>query len=94
MVIIAGRKLEDRLLTALCKNGGHVIRSMYGMGTVDEGLVTEAFGLMPEQNKIIIICIMAKKKSDAFLNILISDFHFDKPHTGIAYVIPVEKLSY
>ena len=52
------------------------------------------FGLVPEENKVVITCLLPSEKSDALLDMLVEKFNFDKPNTGIAFTIPVEKLSY
>jgi len=94
MVLIAGRKQKDRLMTALAEHGGHFFNICYGKGSVKARHLMDAFGLVPEENKVVITCLLSDKEASAVFDMLIADFHFDKPNTGIAYTIPVEKLSY
>jgi hypothetical protein len=94
LVIIAGRKLKDELLTALSEHGGHFINIYYGRGAVKAGYLMDALGLTPDEGKVVITCLSSSTEADAIFDMLVSDFHFDKPNTGIAYTIPVEKLSY
>lgn len=92
MVLIAGRKMKDRLLTALAECGGNLCNFYYGRGSVKASFLMDAFGLVPEENKIIITCLAPDNEIDAIFDMLVKDFHFNKPNTGIAYTIPVEKL--
>ena len=94
MVLIAGRKQKDQLLEALAENGGHFFNTYYGKGSVKAGFLMDAFGLVPEEQKVIITCLLSSKEADGIFDMLVHDFQFDKPNTGIVYTIPVEKLSY
>lgn len=94
MVLIAGRKQKDHLLKALAETGGHFFNIYYGKGSVKAGFLMDAFGLVPEENKVIITCLLSSKEADGIFDMLIRDFHFDKPNTGIVYTIPVSELSY
>ena len=94
MVIIAGRKQKDPLLKSLARSGGHFINLYYGRGSVKASFLMDAFGLVAEENKVMITCLLSRKETEAVFDMLMSEFHFDKPNTGIAYAMPVEKLSY
>ena len=94
MVIIAGRDLKEKLLSAMSDKKCHVINIIYGRGAADADFIKDALGLTPEENKILVTCLLLNNKADEVFEMLISDFHFDKPNTGIAYVVPVENLLY
>lgn len=94
LTLIAGRKQKDRLMNALAKSGGHFFNIYYGRGSVKASYLMDAFGLVAEENKVLITCLLSGKEADAIFDMLIKDFHFDKPNTGIAFTTPVEKLSY
>ena len=94
MVLIAGRELQDRLVTMITENGGHVTNIFYGKGAVKSSYIMSMFGLVHEKNKVLINCLISESEVDDIFNILAADFHFEKPHTGIAYTIPVVGLSY
>ena len=94
LVLIAGRKQKDKLLKALSENGGHFFNIYYGKGSVKASFLMDAFGLVPEENKVLITCLLSSTEAEVIFNLLVKDFHFDKPNTGIAYTMPVEKLSY
>lgn len=93
LTLIAGRKQKDALLDALSEAGGRLVNVVYGKGSAKSGYLRDMFGLVPEENKVVITCLLPGEKSDAVLNMLVSKFHFDQPNTGIAFIIPVEKLS-
>ena len=94
MVLIAGRKLQDKLLSMVTENGGHVINVFYGKGSVKSGFLMEMFGLIDEKNKVVITCLVSDSEAATIFETLTADFSFDKPNTGIAYTIRVDSLSY
>ncbi len=94
LTLIAGRKQKEALLDALSEAGGRLINIVYGKGSVKSSYLKDMFGLVPEENKVVITCLLPSEKSDALLDMLVEKFNFDKPNTGIAFTIPVEKLSY
>lgn len=94
LVLIAGRKQRDALLAELPGMGLKIINSMYGNGTVQASYLQNVLGLIPEENKIIITGVMRCENSDAIFKLLIEKFNFNMPNTGIAFTIPIEKLSF
>jgi len=94
MVVIAGRDQKDHILTAMSEKGCHVINVVYGKGSAKAGFLADALGLVPEENKILITCLILNTKAEPIFEMLEADFKFDKSNTGIAYTIPVEKLLY
>ncbi|MFT3985330.1 MAG: hypothetical protein QM697_15600 [Lachnospiraceae bacterium] len=90
LTIIAGRKLKNALTEALAEEGGKLITVMYGKGAVSSDYLSDMFGLVAEENKVVITCVIACKKTDVVLDMLIHRFHFDKPNTGIAFTIPIQ----
>jgi alcohol dehydrogenase class IV len=94
LTLIAGRKYKDALLDALSEAGGKLINIVYGKGGAKLSYIKDVLGLVPEENKVVITCLMSGEKSDAVFNMLIEKFHFDKPNTGIAFAISIGKLSY
>ncbi len=94
LTLIAGRKQKEALLDALSEAGGRLINIVYGKGAAKLSYLRDMLGLVPEENKVVITCLLPGEKSDAMLDMLVRKFNFDKPNTGIAFIIPVEKLSY
>lgn len=94
MTVIAGRKHKEALLDALFAHGGRLLNLVYGKGSVTSSYIKEMLGLVLEENKVIITCLIPGDKADDVFNMLAVKFHFDKPNTGIAFTIPVEKLSF
>lgn len=89
LTIIAGRKQKDTLTESLSAEGGRLITVMYGKGSVRSDYLRDMFGLVPEENKVVITCLLPCNKSEAVFNMLVNKFHFDKPNTGIAFTIPI-----
>ena len=94
MVLITERRQKDRLLTALSDKGCHVINIFYGKGAVKEGYLLDTFGLVSEENKVLISCLLSCREADAIMAMLETEFRFGEPNTGIAYTVPVEQLVY
>ena len=92
--VIAGRKLKESLMTEISENGGRLLNVIYGQGSVKASYLMDVFGFTPEENKVIITCLIPKKKSDEMLKMMTEKFNFDKPNTGIAFTTPVGKLSF
>lgn len=94
ITIIAGRKGKDDLLTALHAAGLKMINTMYGKGTVEAGYIKNVLGLIPENNKIIITGLTPTENTGNIFGLLKRQFQFDNPNTGIAFTVPLEKLSF
>ena len=94
LTVIAGRKQKDSLLTALLETGVQSTNILYGKGSVSESTIKNIFGFIPEENKVIIICLVSDKKAESVLNLLIEKFHFNLPNTGIGFTIPIEKIFF
>ena len=94
MTIISGRKQKEALLVALSDAGGRLINTMYGKGSVEINYFKDIFGFAPENNKVVITCIIIRKRVPALLKTLAEKFDFEKPNTGIAFTTCVERLSF
>ena len=70
LAIISGRNNKDNLLTALLDSGIHLINTVYGKGTVKASVLRNAFGLVPEENKVMITCISTCAKIETVLKML------------------------
>ena len=92
--IIAGLKQKDSLLEAVTSTGGRLVSVEYGRGSAKVNIIQDMFGFVPEEKKVMISCLMKKENSDEMIRILTDDFGFNNANTGIAYTIPVEKLSF
>ena len=94
LTIIAGRKEKDALLSAISESGVQITNTIYGKGTVNATYLQNILGLVPEENKVVLTCLLTNSQSDTVLHILTEQFHFDKPNTGIAFTVPVNRLSF
>ena len=93
-VIIADQKKKDKFLALLGEHGAHGIETVYGRGSMSPSALAAAFGLEAEQGKVLISCLVKVSEAKALIDILYSDFNFDKPNTGIAFGITVEGLAF
>jgi len=92
--VIAGRKFKRALLDSISQRGGRIVNILYGKGSVKANYLTDVLGLTPEENKVVITCLLNRKKSPDMFKMLNDDFNFHKPNTGIAFSIRLDKLSY
>lgn len=93
LTVIADRKLKEEIVKLLLDSRGHLIDVVYAKGSVQSGYFKDMLGLVPEEKKVLITCLIAGNLSDQLLEQLVLKFNFDKPNTGIAFAVPVEKLS-
>jgi hypothetical protein len=94
MVLIAGRTELNALLSMLLDSGIHIIHTLYGKGTVKANYLQNTFGLIPEEKKVVITCLSTQAKADAVLELLVEKFHFNEPNTGIAFTVPISRVSF
>lgn len=94
LTLIAGRKSKDDLISFLEREGGRIINVLYGKGALKANYFLDMLGLVHEENKVIITCLLLESKRDLLLTMLEEEFHFDKMNTGIAYSIAVDKISF
>ena len=94
LVLIADRKQKDELLSRLCKVNCRCVNTMYGKGTVKSSYLMDMLGLVPEENKVIMTCVMPKGISEKVFAILTEEFHFGHPNTGIAFTMPLLGMSF
>lgn len=94
LVIIAGRKQKDALLSELHETGAKLTNTVYGQGTANASYLTDVLGLVPEDNKVVIMSMLKSGDADDALKMLVKRFHFDRPNTGIAFTVPLDRLSF
>lgn len=92
-VIIGKTKLREKFLAMLLENGAHSIDTIYGRGSVGKSILAQAFGLDSEQKKVIISCLLPTENAKKVISILYDEFHFNKANTGVAFGVPIQKLS-
>ena len=66
---------------------------MYGKGFVNVTPLMEAFGLVPEGNRVIVTCLLPLEESETMLKTLIQEFSLGKSNSGAAFTVPVESAS-
>ncbi|WP_097015849.1 hypothetical protein [Anaerocolumna aminovalerica] len=93
LTLIAGRKYKDEILKLLLNSECHLIDVVYAKGSIQTGYFKDMLGLVPEEKKVLITCLIADNLSAKLLEQLVTKFNFDKPNTGVAFVVPVDKLS-
>ncbi len=93
ITVIAARKYKDDVLKLLLNSGCHLIDVVYAKGSVQTGYFKDMLGLVADEKKILITCLLASNLTPQLMEQLVIKLNFDKPNTGIAFVVPVDKLS-
>ncbi|MDR0248230.1 MAG: hypothetical protein LBI44_00985 [Oscillospiraceae bacterium] len=94
LVLITGRGQKNAILSDLADLDIRIVNTVYGKGTVKADVLHDILGLVPEENKVIIVCVSRHFKIEAVLRLLVDKYNFDKPNKGIAFTMPIEKISY
>lgn len=89
LVIIAERKLKDRLIASLQEADARYFNVVYAHGSAQHNSIVKALGLSVEHEKVVIYCFIKQENGKPIMNDLIGKFKFDKPNTGIAFTIPI-----
>ena len=93
LTVIAARKHKDDVLKLLVNSGCHLIDVVYAKGSVQSGYFKDMLGLLPDEKKVLITCILTSNLTPQLLEQLVTKLNFNKPNTGIAFVVPVDKMS-
>lgn len=93
-VIIASQKKKNKFLSLLDDYGAKQIETVYGHGSMSPSALAAAFGFEVEEGKVLITSLMKTEKARELIDVLCTEYHFDKPNTGIAFAIPVEGLAF
>lgn len=93
LILIAGRKEKDKILSSLASHGAKAINTLYGRGSVKAGYITCIFGCVPEDSKVVITCIIKDTDVQGVFDMLENEFEFNSPNTGIAYTIKINGIS-
>lgn len=93
MVVIAGRKYKEKLLEDLRELDSRVVNIIYGKSSVNGGYIQEILGFIPEEQKVVITCLLPAANVDKLLSLLTEKYEFGKPDTGIAFSLPISGLA-
>lgn len=94
LVIIIGREKKEDVINALSVLGVRFMNTMYCKGTFKSVALQSALGLVPEKNKVMITTASTYSKASAILDMLNKKFNFDKPDTGIAFTMPINRVVF
>jgi len=95
LLVISGRKKKDALLTLLTDMDIRVVNVSYGKGSVKSNSpLIDIFGFVPEENKVVITCLLSREEAGIVIDRLEKKFEFNKPNTGIAFTVCVDSLSF
>lgn len=93
LTVIVARQYKDDVLKLLLNTGCHLINVVYAKGSVRTGYFKDLLGLVTDEKKVLITCILKSNLTPLLMEHFVKKLNFDQPNTGIAFVIPVEKLS-
>ncbi len=91
IVTIVAKGWGDKVLEASLKAGAEGGTIMLGRGAgIHEK--TKIMGICVEPEKEVVLSKVFRAKEDAILQAIVDAVDLDKPGTGIAFVLPVEKV--
>jgi hypothetical protein len=93
LTVIAARKYKEDILKLLLDSGCHLIDVVYAKGGATSNYFKDMLGLLADEKKIMITCLLASNLTAQLMEQFITKLNFDKPNTGIAFTVPVDKLS-
>lgn len=93
-VIIAEQKKKKKILALLDGYDARGIETVYAHGSMSPGAVAAAFGFESVQNKVMISCLLKNKKAKELIDVLYTEYNFNKPNTGIAFCVSVEGMAF
>ena len=94
MYIITKRSKKEEIISELINYGTVAIDYIYCMGSYEKQNLFNILGFMHDKEKVLITGLNSKKHSDTIIEVLNEKYHFKKSNSGIAFTIPVEKVSY
>ena len=94
LMVITDRKKKAEMSALLTEYGAKMIKTIYARGSVKATALKDVFGFLPEENKIILTCLLSSEKAAVLIEILNNKYNFKMPNTGIAFTVPVEGLSF
>ncbi len=93
LTVIAARKYKEDVLKLLVDSDCHLIDVVYAKGSVQTGYFKDMIGLVADEKKVLITCLLTSNITPQLMQQFITKLKFDQPNTGIAFVVPVDKLS-
>ena len=94
MILVANRKQKEDILCKISSADCRVISTIYGKGSTQAGYLVDMLGFVPEENKVVFTCILAKEKVQLLFEMLLKEFNFGQPNTGIAFTVPLSGISF
>lgn len=93
LTVIVARKYKDDVLKLLLHSGCHLIDMIYAKGSVQSGYFRDMLGLLADEKKIMITCLLTSNLTPRLMEQFVNQLHFDNPNTGIAFVVSIDDLS-
>jgi hypothetical protein len=94
LTVAIDRTRKDSLIAALLEAGGQLINTIYGKGLAKAGYLKEALGLVPENGRVVVVCLLPSEEAGPVLEKLREKFGLDQAGAGTAFTVPVERLSF
>jgi hypothetical protein len=93
-VIIAEQKKKKKFLALLDEFGARGMEVVYANGSMSPSAIASAFGFDAQQSKVMITCLLKDEKAKELIEVLYTEYKFNKPNTGIAFSIALEGMAF
>ncbi len=92
-VLICDKKKKSTFLKLMDSHGAKCIDIAYGKGSAKADAFSKALGFEVEEHKVVISSLIATSKATELIDVLLTQYQFNRQNTGFAFTIPVEGLS-
>ena len=93
LFVIADRKQEKKLIEELSAMQASLVNVIYGKGFIKNNNIWDMVGFYNELSKVVLTALINRDKSGDILGMLEDKFNFDRPNTGIAFTVAIDKIK-
>ena len=94
LTVVIDRAQKDSLVALLLESGGQLVNSIYGNGLTKASYLKEVLGLVPERNRVVVVSLFPSQEAAPMLEKLRGKFGLEQANSGVAFTMPVERLSF
>ncbi len=93
MTIITSRKHKEAIVALLIEAKARTIDTVFTRDCIDANLLRFAFGLIPDEDEMLINCLLTENAADMVFKVLYDKYNFKKPRKGVAFTVKLDKIA-
>lgn len=94
MTIITRRKRKSEIICDLIDHKAQLLSVVYSRDYVEEDGLQYVFGLVPDDDELMLNCIMPEELVDDIFDLLSKKYGCNSPDTGMAFTVSLDQLSF